>query len=136
MIRYSWCVILSGLLLRAGRGAIPTGPFYLTRPIDLFHVLKKELGVGIINGIVLGILIGIVAWFWKDNVYLGLVIGLALTANTILAVSIGGTVPLILKGFGIDPAVAAGPLLTTVTDMAGFFLVLSLATFFMPQLLA
>lgn len=108
----------------------------LTRPKDLFHVLKKELGVGVINGIVLGILIGIVAWVWKDNAYLGLVIGMALTMNTILAVSIGGTVPLILKNFGIDPAVASGPLLTTVTDMAGFFLVLSLAAFFMPQLLS
>lgn len=108
----------------------------LTRPIDLFHVLKKELGVGIINGIVLGILIGIVAWIWKDNAYLGLVIGLALSVNTLIAVSIGGTVPLILKYFGIDPAVASGPLLTTVTDMAGFFLVLSLASLFMPQLLA
>lgn len=108
----------------------------LTRPVDLFHVLKKELGVGIINGIVLGILIGIVAWIWKDNGYLGLVIGLALTMNTLLAVSIGGTVPLLLKNFGIDPAVASGPLLTTVTDMAGFFLVLSLASLFMPQLLS
>ncbi len=108
----------------------------LTRPRDLFHVLRKELGVGIINGIVLGILIGIVAWVWKDNAYLGLVIGLALSVNTLIAVSIGGTVPLILKNFGIDPAVASGPLLTTVTDMAGFFLVLSLASFFMPQLLA
>lgn len=108
----------------------------LTRPTDLFHVLRKELSVGIINGIVLGILIGIVAWVWKDNAYLGLVIGLALSVNTLLAVSIGGTVPLILKNFGIDPAVASGPLLTTVTDMAGFFLVLSLASFFMPQLLA
>ena len=108
----------------------------LTRPIDLFHVLKKELGVGVINGIVLGILIGIVAWVWKDNSYLGLVIGLALSLNTLIAVSIGGTVPLMLKYFGIDPAVASGPLLTTVTDMAGFFLVLSLATLFMPQLLA
>ena len=108
----------------------------LTRPIDLFHVLRKELSVGIINGIVLGILIGIVAWLWKDNAYLGLVIGLALSVNTLIAVSIGGTVPLILKNFGIDPAVASGPLLTTVTDMAGFFLVLSLASLFMPQLLA
>jgi len=108
----------------------------LTRPADLFHVLRKELGVGVINGIVLGILIGIVAWVWKDNAYLGLVIGLALASNTMIAVSIGGTVPLILKNFGIDPAVAAGPLLTTVTDMAGFFLVLSLATLFMPQLLS
>ncbi len=108
----------------------------LTRPVDLFHVLRKELSVGIINGIVLGILIGIVAWVWKDNVYLGVVIGLALSVNTLIAVSIGGTVPLILKHFGIDPAVASGPLLTTVTDMAGFFLVLSLASLFMPQLLA
>lgn len=108
----------------------------LTRPVDLFHVLKKELGVGVINGIALGILIGIVAWVWKDNGYLGVVIGLALAINTIVAVSIGGTVPLMLKNFGIDPAVAAGPLLTTVTDMAGFFLVLSLATLFMPQLLS
>jgi magnesium transporter len=108
----------------------------LTRPVDLFHVLRKELSVGVINGIVLGILIGIVAWVWKDNAYLGLVIGLALATNTLIAVSIGGTVPLMLKNFGIDPAVAAGPLLTTVTDMAGFFLVLSLAALFMPQLLS
>jgi magnesium transporter len=108
----------------------------LTRPVDLFHVLKKELGVGVINGIVLGILIGIVAWVWKDNAFLGIVIGLALATNTLIAVSIGGTVPLVLKNFGIDPAVASGPLLTTVTDMAGFFLVLSLATLFMPQLIA
>ena len=106
----------------------------LTKPKDLFYVLKKEFGVGIINGIVLGILIGAVAWLWKDNPYLGLVIGLALAINTVLAVAIGGSVPLLLKGFGVDPAVASGPLLTTVTDMAGFFLVLSLATLFMPYL--
>jgi magnesium transporter len=66
---------------------------------------------------------------------LGLVIGLALATNTLIAVSIGGTVPLLLKRIGVDPAVASGPLLTTVTDMMGFFLVLSLATLFMPHLL-
>jgi len=107
----------------------------LARPADLFHVWRKEVGIGLINGIVLGIMIGIVAWIWKGNPYLGLVIGLALAANTMIAVSIGGTVPLLLKRFGVDPAVASGPLLTTATDMAGFFLVLSLATFFMPHLL-
>jgi len=106
----------------------------LTRPADLYYVLRKEFGVGVLNGIALGILIGIVAWVWKDNAFLGLVIGMALALNTVIAVSIGGSVPLILKHLGIDPAVAAGPLLTTVTDMAGFFLVLSLATLFMPQL--
>jgi magnesium transporter len=108
----------------------------LRRPADLFYVLRKELGVGVLNGIALGILIGIVAWVWKDNAVLGLVIGMALALNTVIAVSIGGTVPLALKHLGIDPAVAAGPLLTTVTDMAGFFLVLSLASLFMPLLIA
>ena len=65
---------------------------------------------------------------------LGAVVGLALALNTVLAVSIGGTVPLVLKRFGIDPAVASGPLLTTITDMCGFFLVLSLASSVLPSL--
>ena len=108
----------------------------LVRPIDAMRVWFKEASVGLINGAVLGILIGIVAWVWKGNPYLGLVIGLALGVNTLIAVSIGGVVPLLLKRIGQDPAVASGPLLTTITDMAGFFLVLSLATLFMPLLLA
>lgn len=107
----------------------------LVRPVDAFKVWLKEISVGVINGIALGILIGIVAWVWKGNPALGLVIGLALALNTMLAVSIGGVVPLLLKRMGQDPAVASGPLLTTVTDMAGFFLVLSLATLFMPWLI-
>ena len=107
----------------------------LVRPKDAFRVWIKEVSVGVINGIVLGILIGIVCWVWKGNAYLGLVIGLALALNTIIAVSIGGVVPLLLKHVGQDPAVASGPLLTTITDMAGFFLVLSLASLMMPLLL-
>jgi magnesium transporter len=107
----------------------------LVRPVDAFKVWVKEVSVGVINGIVLGILIGIVCWVWKGNAYLGLVIGLALAINTVIAVSIGGVVPLLLKRVGQDPAVASGPLLTTITDMAGFFLVLSLATLMMPLLL-
>ncbi len=107
----------------------------LVTPRDVFRVWLKEASIGIVNGIVLGLLIGMVAWIWKGNAYLGLVIGLALAINTVIAVSIGGIVPILLKRFGQDPAVASGPLLTTVTDMAGFFLVLSLAAFFMPQLL-
>ena len=106
----------------------------LARPADAFRVWIKEVSVGLINGLVLGVLIGVVAWIWKGNHYLGLVIGLALAINTIIAVSIGGVVPLLLKRFGQDPAVASGPLLTTITDIAGFFLVLSIAAAFMPLL--
>lgn len=101
---------------------------------DAFRVWLKEVSVGVINGVALGILIGMVAWAWKGNPWLGLVIGAALAINTVLAVSIGGVVPLILKKLGQDPAVASGPLLTTITDMAGFFLVLSLASLMMPLL--
>jgi len=106
----------------------------LVRPVDAFRVWIKEASVGLINGAVLGLLIGVVAWVWKGNFYLGLVIGAALALNTLIAVSIGGVVPLVLKRFGQDPAVASGPLLTTITDMAGFFLVLSLASTMMPLL--
>jgi magnesium transporter len=97
-------------------------------------VWRKEVTVGVVNGIALGILIGMVCWAWKGNPWLGLVIGSALAANTVLAVSIGGIVPLFLKRLGQDPAAASGPLLTTITDMAGFFLVLSLASLMMPLL--
>ena len=107
----------------------------IVAPRDAFRVWRKEAIVGVINGIALGILIGFVAWIWKGNPWLGLVIGTALAANTILAVSIGGVVPLLLKRLGQDPAVASGPLLTTITDMAGFFLVLSMASLMMPLLI-
>lgn len=107
----------------------------LVRPADAFKVWIKEISVGVINGIALGVLIGCVAWAWKGNPWLGLVIGVALALNTMLAVSIGGVVPLLLKRLGQDPAVASGPLLTTITDMAGFFFVLSLASLMMPMLL-
>ena len=106
----------------------------LVRPVDAMRVWIKEALVGLINGTALGILIGIVAWVWIGNVWLGAVIGVALAVNTLIAVSIGGVVPLLLKRIGQDPAVASGPLLTTITDMAGFFLVLSLATVMMPLL--
>ena len=106
----------------------------VTRPRDLLHVLWKETAVGIVNGIALGLLIGIVAYIWKGNVWLGGVVGVALMANTVVAVCIGGSVPLILKGFRLDPALASGPILTTITDMCGFLLVLTLASALMSHL--
>lgn len=106
----------------------------VVRPADAIRVWLKEVTVGLINGIALGILIGIVAWLWKGNPVLGIVIGGALMLNTVIAVSIGGTVPLLLKRYGVDPAVASGPLLTTITDMAGFFLVLGFAAWSLPYL--
>ena len=106
----------------------------LVRPTEMMLVWLKEVYVGLINGAVLGLLVAIAAILFNGNPYLGLVVGVALFANTIIAVSIGGTVPLLLKRLGFDPAVASGPLLTTVTDMCGFFLVLGMATLLLSKL--
>lgn len=106
----------------------------VARPRDIFRVLLKECSVGIINGFVLGILIGAVAFLWKGNLALSLVVGSALAANTLIAVCIGGGVPLLLKGFKTDPALASGPILTTITDMCGFLIVLTLASASMAYL--
>jgi magnesium transporter len=100
----------------------------LIRPFEVFRVIKKELGIGIINGIILGFILGMVAFLWQNNPYLGIVIGVALTTNTIVAVALGGSIPLILKSINVDPALASSPILTTITDMCGFFFALYFAT--------
>ena len=100
----------------------------LVRPREVLRVWGKEVSVGLINGVSLGVLLGLVAWLWRGNPTLGIVVGVALALNTIVAVSIGGSVPLILKGLGVDPALASGPILTTVTDICGFFFALGLAS--------
>jgi len=106
----------------------------LIRPYEYLRVVVKEGLVGVLNGLVLGILLGGLAFAWKQNVVLSLVVGSALAINTIIAVLIGGLVPLGLKALRLDPALASGPILTTVTDMCGFFLVLSLASGVLPRL--
>ena len=103
-------------------------------PKEVFRVWRQEISVGLINGLFLGVMIGAAAFLWKGNFYLSLVVGGALILNTLLAVSIGGTVPLILKGFNVDPAIASGPILTTITDMAGFFLTLTFASLLLSHI--
>ena len=106
----------------------------LVKPYELLRVFLKEGGVGLINGLALGALLGAAAFAWKGNVYLGLVVGTALMLNTCLAVLLGGLIPLGLKRLKLDPALASGPILTTVTDMCGFFFVLSFATAVLSRL--
>jgi magnesium transporter len=100
----------------------------VVRPSELAHVLTKEAFVGVLNGAALGSMLALLAWAWKGSAALGVVVGLALAINTLLAVSIGGTTPLVIKRLGWDPALASGPILTTLTDVCGFFLTLQLAT--------
>ena len=106
----------------------------LVTPVEIVRVWLKEVLVGALNGLALGTLIAVVAFLWKGNPFLGLVVGAAMALNTVVAVSLGGTIPLALKRLRVDPALASGPILTTVTDMCGFFLVLSIASLLLPRL--
>jgi magnesium transporter len=106
----------------------------LLRPWEIPRVLLKEMSLGLINGLALGLLLGGVAYLWKANVFLGLVVGAALAANTVVSVSFGGLLPLLLKRMKLDPALVSGPMLTTVTDMCGFFFVLSFASTVLAKL--
>lgn len=106
----------------------------LIRPREVLRVLLKEAGIGLVNGLALGVLLAGVAWLWQGNMYLGLVVGAALAANTLVSVCLGGVLPLVLRRLKADPALLAGPILTTVTDTCGFFLVLSIATQVLPRL--
>lgn len=130
--------IVSDMSGCAGNQAVAVSIRELTlgviRSRDFLLVALKEGSVGIVNGIVLGILLGLAAFLWKQNIYLGLVVAAALSLNTVLSVLLGGLVPLGLKRAGVDPALASGPILTTCTDMCGFFLVLSFASACLTQL--
>lgn len=106
----------------------------ILRPGDYLRVVFKEGLVGVINGTLLGILLGVVAIVWKGNFFLGGVVAASLALNTVLSVLLGGLVPLFLKSRKVDPALASGPILTTCTDMCGFFLVLSLASTVLTKL--
>jgi len=100
----------------------------LIRPRDYVRVWRKEVSVGVLNGFVLGVVMAIIAdVFWSETPWLGVLIGMAFMMNVVIAVSLGGLIPLALKAFRMDPALGAPPILTTMTDMCGFFLVLSFA---------
>ncbi|HKX45415.1 MAG TPA: magnesium transporter, partial [Planctomycetota bacterium] len=106
----------------------------LVRPADFRRVLVKELQVGVLNGLALGSIVAGVAWAYSGNPWIGLVVGSALAANTLVAVSIGGVIPLVLRALRRDPALASGPILTTITDLCGFLIVLSVAARILPRL--
>ena len=91
-------------------------------------LLWKELRVAAMNGIALGLVLGVVVWAWFRDPVLSLVIGSALTINLLFAATAGVLVPLTLKRMGFDPALAGGVILTTVTDTMGFLVFLGLAT--------
>lgn len=91
------------------------------------RLIGKELMVGVFNGLIFAVLAGGVAWGWFDNPLLGAVIGLAMIVNMIVAGVAGTAIPIVLDRLEVDPAIASGVFLTTITDVVGFFVFLGLA---------
>ena len=94
---------------------------------NAMRVVGKEILVGGINGVLFAVLTGFVAWVWFGDPAIGFVIALAMIVNMIVAGFAGSTIPIMLERMGIDPAVASSVVLTTITDVAGFFVFLGLA---------
>lgn len=93
-----------------------------------WRAARHEFVIGLLNGIALGISVGLVAWLWMGNAVLGAVIGLAMLGNLIVAALAGVIVPTTLKRLNLDPALASSIFVTTATDVMGFALFLGLAT--------
>jgi len=91
-------------------------------------LLMRELGIGFLNGVVWSIIVALIALLWFNDLQLGLIIAMAMMANLICAGLAGVLIPIVLQKYGIDPALAGGVVLTTITDVVGIFAFLGLAT--------
>jgi magnesium transporter len=101
------------------------------QPSALWRLLRKELAVALINGIVWGGVVGVAAWLLYGNYELGLVMTAAMTLNLLLAATAGVVIPLVRQRLGRDPALGSSVLITALTDSGGFFIFLGLATLFL-----
>jgi len=101
---------------------------------DASKILVKEFLLGLIRGLIFGLIVGLLAWVLEANWAWGVVVGLAMLLNMIVAGLLGALIPLGMKSLRLDPAIASGVFLTTFTDVLGFFFLLGLGTIFLSEL--
>ena len=97
------------------------------------ETIKKEVLLSLANGMLFALLLGIISWIWFGEVRLGFVIAASMVINLLMAGFFGAMIPLVLKRLNIDPAVGSTVILTTVTDVVGFFSFLGLASIFLVK---
>lgn len=97
---------------------------------NLRWLLSRELAVGFLNGVLWASLVSAIAYLWFHDPIISLVIGCSMVINLTTAVIVGASLPVILKSMGIDPSLAGTIILTTISDVLGFFSFLGLATIF------
>ena len=98
-------------------------------PRNTAVMFRKELAVGALNGLVFSVIVAGIAWYWYDSMDLGMVMAIAILANLLAGAIAGFIIPVILKRLSIDPALAGGVVLTTVTDVIGILAFVGLATY-------
>lgn len=98
-----------------------------------WSVILREIGIGFWNGVLWAIVVGVVASMWFDDFHLGAVVGVAMVVNLVTAGFCGAAIPLLLRKLSLDPALAGGVILTTITDVIGFFAFLALAAKFLME---
>lgn len=118
----SLAIVMRGLVMRE----IPAD--------KVWKLIFKESWLGILNGALIGIVTAGVAWVWHGNPFLGLVIGLGMLVNLFFAGFSGASIPIAMKSLGLDPAQCSSIILTTVTDIIGFFAFLGFAVIFQSHL--
>ncbi len=109
----------------------------VSRDIDkktAIRLLYRELGVGLIIGTICGLLVSIIAYIWLENYVLGLVVGISLLLTLVIGTLAGTVIPLIVYRMNIDPAVASGPLITTLNDVFSLTVYFGVATLFITYL--
>ncbi len=94
---------------------------------NVWRVIRREVLVGLINGLIFAVVMGVVGILWFGSPMLGAVIGVAMVVNMVVAGLAGTGIPILLEKVGVDPALASGAFVTTVTDIVGFFAFLGLA---------
>ena len=98
------------------------------------RLLAREVALGVVNGALLGVVVGLMAYAWKGQLMMGLILGTAMLGNMLVAGLAGAGVPLLLRRLGMDPAVSSAVFVTTFTDVIGFLLFLGLAAAFINRL--
>lgn len=101
----------------------------------VYRLIMREFGVSLIIGLICGILISLIAYFWQGNAVLGAVVGFSLFLTLIIGTLAGTIIPLILYRLKIDPAVASGPLITTLNDIFSLVIYFGIATMFINHLM-
>lgn len=139
VILAAFCPIIAGMGGNAGtqsmtlivRG-IALGEFTKENAREVF---KKEILVGLVNGLAIGILIAIIGMLWSNKPIFGLLVGISMLGNMCVATIVGYLVPVTLKKLKVDPALASAVFVTTFTDVCGFFFFLGLATLLLQYII-